>query len=274
MGIAASPGATINQAKQYGNTALLLNYMTKAIIVDDEQHCIDRLTSLLAEYCNDNVHLAGSFKTVEEGLAGIKKHQPDLVFLDVQLQDKTGFDLLKQVRNASFETIFTTAYDKYAVQAFKCSAIDYLLKPIDPDDLLLAIGKLEHKMSRAESGNRLEALFYNLKNGQGALRKIGVPNANGLVFLPVNEIIRCQSEKNYTHIFTTDHKKITVTKTLMHFEEMLADANFYRVHHSHLVNLAFIKSYHKNGHIVLTDEVEIEVSTRRKDDFLKRLSMM
>lgn len=247
--------------------------MIKAIIIDDEQHCINRLKNLVATYCSNAIELSGSFKTVEEGVDVIKKIKPQLVFLDVEINDKTGFDLLQQLPEIDFEVIFTTAYDKYAVQAFKFSALDYLLKPVDAGDLQQAINKLSQKISQQEISQKFDALFHNLKSIQGTSKKICVPVVNGLVFIQVSDIIRCESEINYTNLLLRNRQKLLVAKTLKEFEEMLTDYNFYRVHNSHLINLAYIKSYNKGkgGSVVMEDGSEIEVSTRRKDEFLKRL---
>ena len=247
--------------------------MIKAIIIDDEQHCINRIEHILKEYCLNEVELTGSFETVDEGLAAIKKLKPQLVFLDVEIHDKTGFDLLKQIPEIDFEVIFTTAYDKYAVQAFKFSAIDYLLKPVDADELQQAINKLKEKFSKTEMSQKLDALFHNLKTIKSGSKKICVPVLNGLIFLNIEDIVRCESSINYTTLFMKDKQKILVAKTLKEFEELLSEYNFFRVHNSHLLNLDYIKSYNKGkgGSVSMTDGSEIEVSTRRKEEFLKRL---
>jgi two-component system LytT family response regulator len=247
--------------------------MIKAIIIDDEQHCINRLENLVNNYCADNIDLCGSFQSAEEGFDAVKKVNPGLVFLDVEIKDKTGFDFLKQFPQINFEVIFTTAYDKYAVQAFKFSAIDYLLKPIDADELQASVKKLTEKFSQKDIAQKFDALFYNLKNIQGASKRICVPVLTGYVFLNVDDIIRCESNVNYTTLFLKDKQKLLVAKTLKEFEELLKDYNFYRVHNSHLINLAYIKSYNKGkgGTVTLQDGAEIEVSTRRKDDFLKKM---
>lgn len=249
--------------------------MTRAIIIDDEQHCINRLSKMLKE-SNHDLLLMDSFQSVEDGVTGIKKLHPDLVFLDVQINDKTGFDLLQQIPTIHFEVIFTTAYERYAVQAFKFSALDYLLKPIDEDDLAKALNKLKEKVAVKEHAARFDTLFHNLKNIQGAGKRICIPVTSGLEFIEVSDIIRCQSDVNYTTLFLKDKQKLVVAKTLKEFEEMLSDFNFYRVHNSHLINLTFIKSYNKGkgGFVTMKDNTDIEVSTRRKDEFLKRLSGM
>lgn len=252
--------------------------MIKAIIIDDEQHCIDRLSKLLAQHCRQQVQLMGSFGSVEEGLYAIKQLQPKLVFLDVQIHNKTGFDLLQQIRDKNFDVIFTTAYEKYAVQAFRFSAIDYLLKPIDADDLVDAISKMSVKKPTDEFSRKLETLLDNIEQLKQYTppKKIIVPTINGFELLSVIDIIRCQSDVNYTTIFLKDKQKLVAAKTLKEFEEMLAEYNFFRVHNSHLVNLAYVKSYNKGkgGSVSMIDNSEIEVSTRRKDDFMKKLSEM
>jgi two-component system, LytTR family, response regulator len=247
--------------------------MLRTLIIDDEQHCIDRITQLLEPHKN-NVHVMDALQSVEDGVHAVKKFKPDLIFLDVQVHDKTGFDLLKQTDTHDFEVIFTTAHDKYAVQAFKFSAIDYLLKPVDADDLKQALEKVSKKVHEKHTNERLDVLLHNLKNTQGTTKKISIPTVNGFVFVQVTDILRCQSDINYTTIFLKDKQKITVAKTLKEFEEMLSDYNFFRVHNSHLINLGYIKSYNKGkgGIVTMMDQTDIEVSTRRKDDLLKKLS--
>ena len=245
--------------------------MINAIIIDDEQHCIDRLSGLLREYCSDAVELAGVYSSVADGLAALRRQPPDLVFLDVMIQDETGFDLLQQLPVIPFDIIFTTAFEKYAVQAFKFSAIDYLLKPIDPADLRQAVDKLARKKERKEWPDKLDTLLHNLKTIEGNSKRIGIPTINGFTFLQVNDIIRCQSEINYTTLFLKDKQKITVAKTLKEFEEILPEDVFFRAHHSHIINLNYIKRYIKGdgGQIELQNGNYVDVSRRKKDEFLK-----
>lgn len=247
--------------------------MINAVIVDDEQHSIDRLKRLLDRSAGLPVEITGTFTSVGEAVEGIPRLEPSLLFLDVQLHDKTGFDLLQMLGNIRFDVIFTTAYEKYAVQAFRFSAIDYLLKPIDRTELRQAIEKLTERRTGDDITAKLEILFHNLGT-RGAPGKISVPTAGGFMFLEVDEIIRCQSDTNYTNILLKDGKTITVAKTLKEFEELLKDHDFYRVHKSHLVNLAYIKSYArgKSGWLTLSDGSEIEVSSRRKEGFLRHLA--
>ncbi|MEN3322355.1 LytTR family DNA-binding domain-containing protein [Mariniflexile soesokkakense] len=246
--------------------------MIKAIIIDDEQHCIDRVEKLLKPF-EDSISLIGKFSTVNSGIKAIDNLNPDVVFLDVQIHEKTGFDVLMEVNHHAFEVIFTTAFETFAVQAFKFSAVDYLLKPIDEDDFNLAIKKLNSKIESKDFTKKVNALLSNVSKSDGQ-KKITIPTIDGLEFLEVSDIIRCEADVNYTNIFTKDSKKIMVSKTLKSFEALLANCNFFRVHNSHLINLDYIKKYTKGkgGYVTLIDNSVIEVSTRRKEDFLKAIS--
>ncbi len=249
--------------------------MIKAIIVDDEQQCIERLSELLNEHCHDFVELLDGFQSIPEGLAAIEKLHPELLFLDVQIGDNTGFHMLQQLKKISFEIIFTTAYDKYAVNAFKFSAVDYLLKPIDADDLKQAIEKVKSKLMSLDMNQKIETLLHNVKSGNQS-KRITVATITGFEVLNVSDIIRCQSDVNYTTLFLKNNKSLMVAKTLKEFEELLRDDQFFRVHNSHLINLSFIKSYNKGkgGFVTLHDGKHIEVSTRRKDEFIKAMEAM
>lgn len=251
-----------------------MNDMIRAIIVDDEQHCIDLLQSLLQRHFLHQISIEASCKTVTEAMLAIKQLQPQLVFLDVQIQHETAFELLQQFAAINFEVIFTTAYEKYAVQAFKFSALDYLLKPVLEEDLRIAVGKVKAALNQKQTSARLEVLFGNMRLLESQQRRICIPVSTGLIFLQVSDIIRCESNINYTTLYTADKRKIVAAKTLKDFEEMLVESNFYRVHNSHLINLHYIRSYSKNGAggtVVLSDGTEVAVATRRKDEFLKKI---
>lgn len=244
--------------------------MIRAIIIDDEQHCIDRLNRLLDQHCKNEILLMDSFSTYEDGIKGIARLQPELVFLDVQIKDNTGFELLKQIGEIYFDVIFTTAYEKFAVQAFKFSAIDFLLKPIVAEDLVNAIQKLNNKLTINEKAKKFETLLFNITE---SVKRIAIPTVTGFTYLNTIDIIRCESEVNYTTIFLKDKTSLMVAKTLKEFEELLTDFGFFRIHNSHLINTTFIKSYNKGkgGFVTLTDNKQIEVSTRRKVEFLQYL---
>lgn len=245
--------------------------MIQAIIIDDEQHCTDRLAGLLKDHYADSILLAATAASVKEGIKAIKEYQPNLIFLDVQIHDRTGFDLLRECGSINFKIIFTTAYDRFAIQAIKFSAIGYLLKPIDEDDLAEALNKL--KETSVENTNLMAGVIETNFTQPAKKKKLTIPTGSELLFLNIDEIIRCHSDVNYTTIYKKDKQKIVVAKTLKEFEELLADQDFFRVHNSDLINLAYIKSYNKGkgGSVVLDDGTELEVSTRRKDDFLKKM---
>ncbi len=248
--------------------------MLQAIIVDDEQHCINRITKLLKKYEN-LIQVAYTADTVFKAKQYIEKKQPDIVFLDVQIYEETGFDLLKQLSNINFEIVFTTAHENYALEAFKFSAIDYLLKPLDEDDFDRAIKKIKNKTSLTELSKKMEALFHNLKEVNTASpKKIALPTLEGLTLVYVHDIIRCQSDTSYVHLFLQGNKKITVAKTLKYFENLLETHGFFRTHHSHLINLLMVDKYvkGKGGYALMQDGSHVEVAVRRKEQFLKQLS--
>lgn len=252
--------------------------MIKTLIVDDEQHSIDRLQTLLIKHCRMNIQIIGTCNSVEEALVQINKYNPQLIFLDIQVKNRTGFDLLSEIPNKNFDVIFVTAYEKYAVQAFRFSAVDYLLKPVDPEELIQSVERIGKKKPQELISLRFETLLENVEQLKQYTppKKIVVPTVNGFEFLPVIDILRCESEINYTTIFLKDKQKLVVAKTLKEFEEMLAEYNFFRVHNSHLVNLSYIKRYQKGkgGFVVMADGTEIEVSVRRKDDFIKKIAAL
>ncbi|MBL85508.1 MAG: DNA-binding response regulator [Winogradskyella sp.] len=248
--------------------------MIKAIIVDDEQHCINALLKLV-EPLSDAIKITDTFNSVDAALQVVHEISPDLVFLDVQINDKTGFDFLKELETIPFEVIFTTAHEKYAVQAFKFSAVDYLLKPIDEDDFTQAISKLNLKIEAKDFSKKVKSLLSNVTKNDGQ-KRITIPTSEGLEFLDVADIIRCESDVNYTTIYTNDKRSLVVSKTLKWFETLLQNAGFFRIHNSHLINLSYIKKYTKGkgGYVTLSDNSNIEVSTRKKEGFIKALEFM
>lgn len=248
--------------------------MIKAIIVDDEQHCINALLKLV-EPISNTIKITNTFNSVDEALLKVQEISPDLVFLDVQINDKTGFDFLEELETIPFEVIFTTAHEKYAVQAFKFSAVDYLLKPIDEDDFTRAISKLNLKIEAKDFSKKVKSLLSNVTKNDGQ-KRITIPTSEGLEFLDVADIIRCESDVNYTTIYTNDKRSLVVSKTLKWFETLLQNAGFFRIHNSHLINLSYIKKYTKGkgGYVTLSDDSNIEVSTRKKEGFIKALEFM
>jgi len=250
--------------------------MIRTVLVDDEQHCRDSLSTMLAMHFSDKVELLAQCSTVEEGVSVIRKLKPQLLFLDVEIGNSTGFNLLEQLDDFNFEVIFTTAHNHYAMQAIKFSALDFLLKPFGVDDMQEALSRLEKKIKTHDANEQFRILFENLKKINNPARKLALPTLNGINFVPVQDIIRCESDVNYTTFFLTNKNKIVVAKTLKEFEELLDGYNFFRVHNSHLINLLHIKNYVKGegGIVTMVDDSSVDVSRRRKEEFLKRLASM
>ncbi|MVM32880.1 response regulator [Spirosoma sp. HMF4905] len=253
----------------------------RAVIIDDETNARQALSNLLQLLCPD-VELVGEAKNVDLGIELIKNEKPDLVFLDIQMPGKTGFDLLAAFEKADFGVIFTTAYQEYAIRAFRFSAIDYLLKPIDPDELQAAVGKYKSQLVGINPQQvkilkeyidepRQARLNERTKN---AHQRIALPTAEGIHFVQMTDIIQCESLGSYTKFHLTGSKPIVVSRLLKEYEEILDNYYFFRVHQSNIVNLEHIKRYVKGdgGQVWLSDNTEVEVSRRRKEEFLALLS--
>lgn len=249
--------------------------MLKAIILDDEKHCIDRIIQL-SKQLNNAIEIVGYYSNIESAYEAIKKLQPDLIFLDIQIHDTNGFDLLKKFDSITFHVIFTTAYESYAIQAIKFSAFDYLLKPIDLDDLKETINRLFEKHTQNSIDINYQTLLQNLMHIKNQSKKITIQTQTETILLNIQDIIRCESDINYTTIYTNEKKKIVVAKTLKDFETMLKPYNFFRVHNSHLINLEYLKSYDKGkgGYVHLLDNSVVEVSVRRKEEFVEKLNQL
>ncbi len=245
--------------------------MIKAIIIDDEMHCRKTLSILLKEYCPD-VQVLAQCDNGEDGVAAIKKLNPDLVFLDIEMPRMNGFEMLEQFPEISFAVIFTTGYDQYAIKAFKFSALDYLLKPIDHEELKKATQKVS-KQSPHPLTQQLEILLQRLNHQPSAINKIALPTMEGLQMIPVDSIISCASDRNYTTVLLKGNKKIIVSKMLKDIEEMLDEYSFLRVHHSYIVNLNEINKYVRGegGYLIMSDNSSVDVSRSRKEILLQKL---
>ncbi len=239
--------------------------MLKTIIVDDEKHCTDRLELLLAKY-TATLQIVDICHTIESASTSIKQQNPDLVFLDIQLNEKTAFDLLKSVKAQEFQIIFTTAYDKYAIEAIKLSAFDYLLKPIDGNELKNTLNRLSHTFANNPS-IKLEALFQNTSREE---KKIIITTEKETHFLDVSDIIRCEADGSYTQVYIIGNKTILVSKTLKYFDELLSSYSFFRTHQSHLINTVLIRKYVKGtkSYVLMSDKSQVPIAKRRKDVFL------
>lgn len=241
--------------------------MIRTLIVDDEQHCINRLHKLISDYDN-KLDIIATSSTVKDALIQAQALKPDLVFLDIEINDKTGFDFLEQIGTYNFKVIFTTAFNNYAIKAFKYSALDYLLKPIDKDDFKNSIERLEKNINASDNGLQIKMLLDNLQK-EDKKRSIRIPTTNGFEILEIIDIIHCEADTSYTHVHTKDDS-ILVSKPLKHFEELLSDANFFRIHNSSLINIDHVKKYTKGkgGYVTMSNNASLNVSTRRKEAFL------
>jgi two-component system LytT family response regulator len=240
--------------------------MIRTIIIDDEDKARFALKQLLIEYATD-IQIVGEASNVTEGLQLIAETSPDLVFLDVQMPDGTGFDLLDKIPEISFKIIFVSAFDRFALTAFKFSAIDYLLKPVNAEDLVKALAKIE------KADDYQPAKIKVLLGNRSGVEKIVLPSLDELIFVRIDEIVRCESDNNYTYFFLENGDRILVSRTLKDYEELLEPMGFFRIHKSSIINMRFLKKYKKGegGTVTLEDGTQLEVSRRRKDDFLRTL---
>ncbi|MEP1781461.1 LytTR family DNA-binding domain-containing protein [Reichenbachiella sp.] len=242
----------------------------KAILVDDEQDSRQILSNYLAKYCPD-VELMAACKNIQEGLEAIKKISPDLLFLDIEMPFGTGFDLLEQVEDISFETVFVTAYDNYAIQALNMSAAYYLLKPIDIDELVNAVDKIKSEKEQNVDSFHVQVLLDNIKQENERPKKIMLPTFEGFEIVPIDQIIYCEADDNFTKFHLKEAKPLLISKTLKHFEEMLPKTKFVRIHRSSLINTDYVVRYTKGkgGYVTMENDIELEVSPKKKSQFLE-----
>ena len=244
-----------------------------AIIVDDETGPRESLEQLIKKHCK-SINVVFMADGVESAYQSITELQPDLVFMDIEMQTGNAFDLLEKFDSINFDIIFTTAFNHYAINAIRFSALDYLLKPIDPEDLRLAVGRFEKKkQDEALLNSKFQNLLSNIQS-EGRNKKIGIPDGDSLIFIDINDLIRCHSDGSYTSFHLTSGKKLLASKPIGEYEDLLQDEGFFRIHRSYLVNLNHIKKYVKGegGYVVMSDGSEVEVSRRKKNDFISVLS--
>lgn len=244
--------------------------MIRCLIVDDENMAREILAEMLKLYCSD-VKVVGQAHNVSTGHDLILKLKPDLVLLDIKMPDGSGFDLLNKFKKIDFKVIFITAHEEYAIKAFRFSALDYLLKPIDPTDLVNAVEKVSAYKEDNGINEQFEAFKHNFGNaGLIQDKRIVLKTTENIYVIYLRDVIRCQSEKNYTYFYFTNRERIIVSKTLKEFEEILTEFNFMRIHRSHLINLKYIDRYEKSdgGFIIMTDGSKVEVSHRKKEYLL------
>lgn len=251
--------------------------MIEAIIVDDEVKNRQGLAKMLDQFCPD-VKLVGLAEGVDKAIKLIKEHDPAIVFLDIEMPEKNGFDLLEHFENPRFEVIFTTAHADYAIKAIKFAALDYLLKPVNINELKVAVEKAIKQIDgRNERGpdERISILRDNRDDKNFNFKRIALPSSNGLEFYKVDGIIRCEADRSYCKFHLASGDKVMVSKPLSEFEELLEECQFFRIHKSNMVNLNHVVRYVKGrgGYVVLTDGNHVDVSARRKEELMRKLGI-
>lgn len=244
--------------------------MLKAILIDDEPECLVTLAHDLSVHC-PGIEILAQCNSGKEAIKLIHAHTPDVLFLDIDMPHINGFDLLEMVPNVDFEVIFTTAFDKYAIQAFKISAVDYLLKPIDVEALKDAVEKVRIVREKGNTSKQITFLIQQIKDLENnTVRKIALPTFDGLEFIHMDDILYCQSDGAYSHVYFTNGTKMYISKTLRYLEDALCNYHFFRVHNSYIVNLNHVKQYSKTdgGLIIMSDGKKVRVSRSRKDELL------
>lgn len=247
--------------------------MIKSIIIDDEQHCIDALASDLSKQCG-NIEIVAKCASAKEGILAIKKFKPQLIFLDVEMPWMNGFEMLEMLDHIDFCIIFTTAYDKFAARAFRISAVDYLLKPIDTTDLKVAVRKAEEKIIASAGSVNIQNLLHNIRQPVQE-QKIALPNRDGYEFAHVNSILYCSAEGAYTKIVFTGKHSLLISRTLGDVEELLPPEIFVRIHHSTIVNINSVTHYSRadGGFVVMNTNEKLMVSKARKEALLQQLGL-
>jgi two-component system LytT family response regulator len=243
--------------------------MIRTVVIEDEEHSRNMLKTMLHEQC-PQLNVVGDADSVKTGLTVIAEQRPELVFLDIELQSETSFEILERLPEINFELVFTTAFDHYALKAIKFCAIDYLLKPIDLNELRIAVAKAEKRLNRAYLNKNLEVLVNNLKSGSQNSHKIALSTLEGLLFVNVSDIIYCESNGPYTKFIFKHGEKIVTSRHLKEYEDLLSAYDFFRIHKSFLVNLQEIKKYIRGegGQLIMSNGAALNVSKQRKEDFL------
>jgi two-component system LytT family response regulator len=244
--------------------------MIKAVLIDDDVNLREGMKGLLALFAPD-ISIIGEADSVESGVKILNILKPQIVFLDIQMKDGTGFDILEKLSEingkVTSHVVFVTAYEHYAIKAFRFSALDFLLKPVAPDDLEKVIDKIRTVLEKDNDYSHIDLLLENIRKKADNFKRIALSNSDGMHLLDINEIIRCESDDNYTKFFIKSGKPILISKTLKEYEELLSEYDFVRIHQSHLINLAYVKSYVKkeNGFVVMHNDEQLPVSQRKRD---------
>lgn len=247
--------------------------MIKTLIVEDEQKSLNMLAAIIQKNCPE-LTIVGLARNVKEGVEMVESLRPELVFLDISMPDGSGFDLLERVSGHKFELIFATASDQHAIRAIKYSACDYLLKPIDIDELKIAIDKVVKKKNAIPNMENLQFLIQHLKRADENFQKITLPTGNAYEIVNIKDIVRCEADGSYTLFYISDKRKMMISAGLKHYEELLPDGEFIRVHHHHLINMNHVVRFLKEdgGYAIMSDGSKIEISRRKKEAFMEKLN--
>ncbi|WP_395053318.1 LytR/AlgR family response regulator transcription factor [Flavobacterium sp.] len=244
--------------------------MITAVIIDDDVNLRNGMKGLLALYAPD-INIIGEGESVATGIAVINNLKPQVVFLDIQMNDGTGFDMLEKLSEMNGKItshiVFITAYEQYAIKAFRFSALDFLLKPVSPDDLEKVIAKIRTILEKDDDYSHIDLLLENIRKKVDNFKRIALSNSDGIHLLDIVDIMRCESDDNYTKFYVKNRKPILISKTLKEYEEMLTEHGFARIHQSHLINLAYVKSYIKKdgGFVLMRDDVQLPISQRKRE---------
>jgi two-component system LytT family response regulator len=246
--------------------------MYKAVIIEDIENARIALAHDLQQYC-PQIQIIAEADSVKTGIAVLLEKKPDVVFLDIELGDGLGFDILEVISNIDFQVIFTTGLDSYGIKAIKFSALDYLLKPIDPDELVKAVNKLEKSAPKKSIQDNIHLLLENLKDIRPANKRIALNSAEKVHMVNISDIIRCESQGSYTIFYLINKEQIVVTRNLKEYENLLEEYSFIRVHHSHLINFAYLKEYVKKdgGYAIMSDNTQVPVSFRKRINLLEMM---
>ena len=247
-----------------------MNKILKAIIIDDEYKAGALLNSLIEELC-PTVQVTAVYQDPRTALSELTITTPDIVFLDIEMPHMNGFEFARACPQVDFEIIFVTGYDEYAIDAFKISATDYLLKPISSDNLIEAVHKAESHINDKITNDRYQILFDNMQEKSAVNRKIGIPSINGIDFVKVDEIVVCEGDQKYTNVILDSGTKILSSYNIGQFNRILESSGFFLSHRSHLINMSKIKQYQKDGTIVLDNGMTAPLARRRKEEFLLRI---
>jgi two-component system LytT family response regulator len=247
--------------------------MIRCILIDDERNALEMMEWLIKTYC-PQVEIVDMCTSAQQGIESINAHKPDVIFLDIEMPRMNGFDMLEQFDKLFFDVVFCTAYDQFAIKAFKYSALNYLLKPVDPEDLKATVARIEERKS-VPSKEQFELLLQNINQPvKSTPQRIALTTGDGMIFVPTTDIIYCEAESNYTSVVLANGKKVVVSKVLKDIDEALSGPDFCRVHSSFLINVNRIKKYVRGdgGYLIMDDDTNISISRNRRQEFMELFS--